>query len=244
MFDHVSIRAADYAGSVRFYDLVLGALGVASTHAGEQLTEWDDFSVMPADAEHTSTRFLHLAFVAESPAQVDEFWRTGIDAGYADAGEPGPRPQYRPDYYGAFLLDPGGNSAEAVHHGNTRRGGHIDHLWIRVADLGASKAFYKVIARHTGLRDGRRWDHGVQFTGAWATFSLVSDGGAATENAHLAFPAPDRETVVAFHDAATAAGYASNGAPGERPQYHDGYYAAFVLDPDGANVEAVCHARG
>jgi predicted lactoylglutathione lyase len=64
-----------------------------------------------------------------------------------------------------------------------------------------------------------------------------------TENVHLAFPAPDRETVGDFHAAATAAGHASNGAPGERSQYHDGYYAAYVLDPDGANVESVFHGR-
>ena len=76
---------------------------------------------------------------------------------------------------------------------------------------------------------------------AWATFSLVSDGRPATENLHIAFPATDRETVVRFHETATAAGYRDNGAPGERLQYHRGYYGAFVRDPDGHNVEAVCH---
>jgi catechol 2,3-dioxygenase-like lactoylglutathione lyase family enzyme len=72
----------------------------------------------------------------------------------------------------------------------------------------------------------------------------VFDDRPVTENVHFAFPAPDRETVVAFFEAATAAGYASNGAPGERPQYHSGYYAAYVLDPDGVNVESVRHDRG
>ena len=60
---------------------------------------------------------------------------------------------------------------------------------------------------------------------------------------HLAFPAGDDATVDAFHRAAVAAGYRDNGAPGERPEYHTGYYAAFVLDPDGNNVEVVSHNR-
>lgn len=243
MFDHVTIRVADYDASVRFYDVVLRTLGIAHTHAAAEFTEWNDFSLLAADPQHPPTSALHVAFVAPSRAHVDEFWKVGVEAGYRDDGPPGERPRYRPDYYGAFLLDPDGNSAEAVLHGNTRRGGHIDHLWIRVRDLGASTAFYRAIARHTGLRDGRRWEDGVQFMGAWATFSLVRDGLPPTEHLHLAFPAPDRETVIAFHQDATAAGYASNGAPGVRPQYHDGYYSAYVLDPDGANVESVFHDR-
>ena len=79
----------------------------------------------------------------------------------------------------------------------------------------------------------------MQFRGPWATFSLVADGRAPTENLHIAFAAPDRETVKDFHAAAVASGYESNGEPGERPQYRPGYYAAFVLDPDGTNVESV-----
>ena len=68
--------------------------------------------------------------------------------------------------------------------------------------------------------------------------------GPSTEGLHIAFAASDDEAVDAFHSAATAAGYADHGAPGERPQYHDGYYAAYVLDPDGTNVELVNHHRG
>jgi catechol 2,3-dioxygenase-like lactoylglutathione lyase family enzyme len=112
-----------------------------------------------------------------------------------------------------------------------------------VADLDAGAAFYTLVSRHTGLRPGRRWDQGRQFRGAWATFSLISDGAPRTESLHMAFPAPDRQTVEEFHAAPTAAGYASNGAPAERPDYHPGYYSAYVLDPDGANVESVFHER-
>jgi catechol 2,3-dioxygenase-like lactoylglutathione lyase family enzyme len=242
VFDHVTIRVADRQKSERFYRTVLSRLGIEPTYAEPDMIEWDDFSIMPADERTAPTRHLHLGFVAQSRELVDAFWRAGVDAGYRDDGPPGARP-YRPEYYGAFLLDPDGNSAEAVHHGDTRRGGHIDHLWIRVGDLDATQAFYAVIARHCGLREGRRWDAGVQFRGGWATFALVDDGAPKTENVHLAFPAPDRRTVDDFHAAAKAAGYRSNGGPGERPQYHAGYYSAYVLDPDGNNIESVFHAR-
>ncbi len=63
----------------------------------------------------------------------------------------GLRPRYRDDYYGGFLRDPDGNSVEAVHHGDVRPGG-IDHLWVRVADLDASRRFYEVAAPHAGIR--------------------------------------------------------------------------------------------
>ena len=68
---------------------------------------------------------------------VNAFWRVLTTAGYADDGAPGPRPQYRPDYYGAFVLDPDGNSVEAVHHEDVHKRRCIDHLWIRVADVAA-----------------------------------------------------------------------------------------------------------
>jgi catechol 2,3-dioxygenase-like lactoylglutathione lyase family enzyme len=185
VFDHVTIRVSDRAASERFYSTVLSALGIEASRAEAHIIEWDDFSIVASDAEHPSTRRLHLAFVAPSREQVDAFWHAGVEAGYPDDGPPGIRPQYRSDYYGAFLRDPDGNSAEAVHHGDTRRGGHIDHLWIRVRDLDAAAKFYAAVARHTGLREGRRWGEGRQFRGAWATFSLVHDGTPPTEHLHM-----------------------------------------------------------
>jgi catechol 2,3-dioxygenase-like lactoylglutathione lyase family enzyme len=157
-------------------------------------------------------------------------------------GAPGPRPQYREDYYGAFLLDPDGSSAEAVHHGALRAGGVIDHLWIRVADLSAAKRFYELVAPHAGFRLRTDTPERAQFAGESGSFSLVV--GAPTEHVHLALAAPDDETVASFHRALTGAGYADNGGPGERRVYHAGYYAAYVLDPDGNNVELVNHNRG
>ena len=82
----------------------------------------------------------------------------------------------------------------------------------------------------------------VQFRAAdGASCSFVADGRPPTRGLHFAFPAPDRATVDAFHRAATAAGHPDNGVPGERPEYHRGYYGAFVLDPDATNVEVVFH---
>jgi catechol 2,3-dioxygenase-like lactoylglutathione lyase family enzyme len=241
MFDHVTIRVTDRAASERFYDIVLTALGIDETFRTERFSEWQDFSLTSADEAIPTTRRLHVAFAAPSRGQVDGFWRAGTEAGYTDDGPPGARPEYRSDYYGAFLLDPDGNSAEAVHHGALRRGGIIDHLWIRVADVAASKLFYETIAPHAGLRVKAESPGRIRFAGSTGSFSLVS--GTPSENVHLAFPTDDDGDVHRFHDAATTAGYRSIGAPGERPQYHPGYYAAYVLDPDGNNIEVVNHHR-
>jgi catechol 2,3-dioxygenase-like lactoylglutathione lyase family enzyme len=248
VFDHVTIRVADHAASERFYRTVLAPLAIEATYAGEELIEWDDFSIAPADDRHPVTRALHAGFTARSRELADEFWRAGTAAGYRDDGAPGPRPEYGPDYYGAFLLDPDGNSAEAVHHDTLRTNGNIDHLWIRVADVAASKRFYETIAPHAGIRLRDDAPERAQFVGANGSFSLVAGKhlevrSELTQNVHMAFPAPDDTTVDAFHAAAVAAGYRDNGAPGERPEYHAGYYGAYVLDPDGNNIEVVSHNR-
>jgi catechol 2,3-dioxygenase-like lactoylglutathione lyase family enzyme len=242
VFDHVTIRASDRAESERFYDTVLRPLGIERAHTGELYTEWSEFSLAQADDEYPVTRRLHVAFVAPSRSHADEFWRAGTEAGYRDDGAPGPRPEYGDDYYGAFLLDPDGNSAEAVHKSTPRGEARIDHLWIRVADLAAAKGFYEAVAPYTGFRRGNETPDRVHFAGENGSFSVVS--GTPTEHVHMAFPASENATVDAFHRAATEAGYRDNGPPGERAVYHLGYYGAFVLDPDGNNVEVVNHNRG
>src|SRR5205085_8149074 len=129
------------AGSTRFYETVLATIGIEPTARAEQFVEWNDFSIAPTREGKPVTRGLHVGWYAPSREAVDEFWRVGTDAGYRDDGAPGPRPQYSPDYYGGFLLDPDGNSAEAVHHGEPRERG-IDHVWIRVAAGEASQRIY------------------------------------------------------------------------------------------------------
>src|SRR5256712_3400638 len=115
VFDHVGIAVSDLAASERFYRTVLSVLGVEPSHADAELVEWEDWDIGATDPEHPVTRGLHVGFRARDRAQVDAFWQAGVDAGYRDEGAPGPRTQYGPTYYGGFLLDPDGNSVEAVH---------------------------------------------------------------------------------------------------------------------------------
>jgi catechol 2,3-dioxygenase-like lactoylglutathione lyase family enzyme len=244
MWDHVGIHASDRDASRRFYELVLGVLGYEITHPGEHFDEWNDFGIDQASDDRPGTRYLHVAFVARSRADVDAFWRAGVDAGYTSDGEPGERPQYSESYYGGFLLDPDGNSAEAIHTEEPRPGdNYIDHMWIGVSDLDATRRFYETIVPVIGVRIAHARPERFHVVGKGRSFALVHDGRAPTENLHLAFGAPDNATVDEFHRVAVAAGYENNGAPGERPVYHAGYYGAFVLDPDGNNVETVNHNR-
>ena len=241
MFDHVGLHVSDRAAAEPVYERLLDTLGFERDYTGDAYAEWNDFAISQSNDERPPTRNLHLGFVSPSRDHVDRFWREGVAAGWRDDGEPGPRPRYRHDYYGGFLRDPDDNSIEAVHHGALRTDGVIDHLWIRVADVPASKRFYELVAEHAGFRLKHDSPGRAQFVGSTGSFSVVA--GRPTENLHMAFPADGNGTVEEFHGALIAAGYRDNGEPGERPIYHDGYYAAFVLDPDGNNVEVVNHNR-
>lgn len=121
------------------------------------------------------------------------------------------------------------------------RGRLIDHIQLVVTDLQASRRFYQAVFDALGVPMGGEADDYF-----WADELFVSskDSAAAqgvlTGRHHLAFQARDADMVQAVHRAALAAGGTDNGAPGERP-YHPGYYASFVLDPDGNNIEVVFH---
>jgi catechol 2,3-dioxygenase-like lactoylglutathione lyase family enzyme len=237
MLDHVLIRVSDIAASKRFYETVLQPLDPGDPRASPAFSRWQNIAIMQTDSDNPVTRRVHVGLAAPSREAVDAFWRAGTDAGFTDAGAPGPRPEYDEDYYGAFLLDPDGNSIEAVHHGRVGGDGVIDHLWIRVADVPAGRDFYATIAPHTGFALTADLRERATFRGDSGSFSLVP--GPPTEHLHIAFSATDEATVQAFHAAATAAGYRDNGAPGSRAEYAPDYYAAFVYDPDGLNVEVL-----
>jgi len=123
------------------------------------------------------------------------------------------------------------------------RGRLIDHIQLVVRDLPAAQAFYTAIFDVLQIPLGGK---GEDYFWADELFVSTADSQAAqgklTGRHHLAFQAADRAMVEAFHKAALEAGGTDNGAPGERP-YHPGYYAAFVIDPDGNNVEAVFHGQ-
>jgi catechol 2,3-dioxygenase-like lactoylglutathione lyase family enzyme len=112
----------------------------------------------------------------------------------------------------------------------------IDHVHLRVSDLEASKRFYRAVLESLDL--SAALVEGPDYF--YADELFVDKASVAVSHVHLAFQARDRATVHRFHVAALAAGGHDNGGPGER-DYHPGYYAAFVLDPDGNNIEAVYH---
>ncbi len=135
----------------------------------------------------------------------------------------------------------------------------LDHMTFRVADMAISKAFYSAVLAPLGYallyeqaidgtlivgfgqRDGAA--NGDAKIDTWLVGAHSRHGKpATTSGCHLAWLAPSRLAVDAFHVAALATGGRDNGAPGLRPHYHADYYGAFVIDPDGNNVEAVCHS--
>ena len=243
VFDHVGVAVSDLEASRAFYQLALGQLGYGEPYRGDWFYEWEDLAIGQAGDDRPATRNLHLALVASSREAVDAWWQAMTGAGHEDDGKPGPRPQYSRSYYGGFVRDPDRNSVEAVYQGEPRPGeNRLDHLWIRVRDLTESRLFYETVAPTVGLRVRDGDERRFHVAGDTRSFALVQDR-PVTENLHLAFPAPDRATVDAFHGAALEAGFRDNGGPGERPEYHPGYYGAFVLDPDGHNIEAVFHDR-
>jgi catechol 2,3-dioxygenase-like lactoylglutathione lyase family enzyme len=132
------------------------------------------------------------------------------------------------------LRDPDGNRIDVVHTGEQHKPGAIAYVRLRTRDVAAIRRFYATAGLELAVDEP---DH-VQI----ASVSYLA-GEPVTEHVHIAFAADTNEAVDAFHRAAIAAGYTDNGAPGVRAHYHSGYYGAFVLDPDGHNVEAVNHNR-
>ena len=114
-----------------------------------------------------------------------------------------------------------------------KRGRLLDHLHLRARDLEASRRFYTAVLGVLGIAVVNAPTH-------FFADELWVDHGETPSHVHFAFQSPDRPTVDHWYEAGLAAGGRDNGPPGERP-YHPGYYAAFLLDPDGNNVEAVFH---
>jgi catechol 2,3-dioxygenase-like lactoylglutathione lyase family enzyme len=242
MFDHVSVRVMDLPLVAGALGAGLKELGIEQTRDSPRSAGWGDFALAQDDDDHPITRRIHIAFIAKAQADVDRFWQAGVAGGLADDGRAGPRPDYADDYYAGFLKDAAGNSFEAVHRDGERPRGNIDHVVMRVADLEASTAFYTTAGAAAGLtvRSQRADRTAFSVAGPGGLFVVVA--GDPTEHIHLAFSGVD-DAVRRFHADAIAAGHRSNGEPGERPHYHEGYYAAFVLDPDGNNIEVVNHHR-
>jgi catechol 2,3-dioxygenase-like lactoylglutathione lyase family enzyme len=153
MLDRVEIAVTDPDAAQPLYDL-LGCGQIA---------------LLPSGDDRAATRRLHVAVFAATRAHVDRFWLRGTASGFRDDGAPGRRPRYGPDYYGAFLLDPDGNSVEAVTSDDDRTPGHIDHLWLRTADLARARADWLDLGARLGDDTAER----VQFRGDGASVSFV-----------------------------------------------------------------------
>ena len=132
----------------------------------------------------------------------------------------------------------------------------LDHVNIRVADYDRSKKFYEAALAPLGYKLAMEVESGAGFGQGFIPDFWVKQGNLVNSGAqkeiqevagcggpavHLAFASDDRSSVDAFYHAALAAGGRDNGKPGLRPNYHPNYYGAFVLDPDGYNIEAICH---
>ena len=126
----------------------------------------------------------------------------------------------------------------------------LDHVSLGVSDIDRSRRFYDAALRPLGLvrivdfGAGRGSDYGAAPRSLGVEFTITRESGvrAPVPGAHICFRAPNRAAVRDFHVAALQAGGRDDGAPGLRPQYHSDYYGAFILDPDGHRIEAVCHA--
>jgi catechol 2,3-dioxygenase-like lactoylglutathione lyase family enzyme len=117
----------------------------------------------------------------------------------------------------------------------------IDHIMLRVNDFAQSRAFFVAGLAPLGMTVAMEFGAHAGFGEGGKPEFWIGQQGRAAPPQHIAFRARDRAAVRAFHAAALAAGGRDNGAPGLRTHYHASYYAAFVLDPDGNNIEAVCH---
>ena len=260
MIDHVGFNVSERArprrGSTRRRSASLGySVAVEwEEHVGFGTGEGGPDFWISKRGEPTTTA--HVALRAPDRAAVDEFHRAAVAAGGTDNGPPAcgrtttstttaptsripTETTSKPSATTPRNLSTTGPRDRGESSGGRpmefHQGRLFDHVHLRVRDLAASRRFYAAVLEALG----RSLTHESQ--SAFAADELyVSEDGEPTSGLHIAFQAADREAVVRFHEAALAAGGVDNGRPGER-DYHPGYYAAYVFDPDGNNVEAVHH---
>src|ERR687891_422586 len=227
MFDHITLRVADLALTSSALQALLDQVEIEQTTSTPSLSVWGNFALTQTDDEHPIARRVRIGFTAPTTAHVDRFAQVGVDLGFAADDSAEARPDHLAAYSTAFVTDAAGNSFGAVH---------------RDSEVEASTAFFVTIGAAAGLTVRRRTRDRTTFSVGAADGSFLVVAGEPTRNVHIAFSGED-DDVRRFHADGTAAGYGSNGEPGERARYHAGYYAAYLLDPDGNNIEVVNHHR-
>lgn len=264
MFSHFALGTNDLERAQAFYTAVMEVLGQSLVH-----TDSDSAYLMfaPPDRRHphlfvcrpfdglpaTWSNGFHIAYRAPDTVSVERFFEAALSRGGYDEGAPGLRPQYENDYYGAYVRDPDGNKLQAVCYTGGRRTGAtgdiISHITIGLADLARERAFYTAVFAELGIlelpAEGDDESSGYGLAGFQLPVVYVQptfDGRPATwgNGTHAAFAAASRDAVDQFHAAAVANGGFSDGPPGLRPGYSPNYYAAYVRDPVGNKLQAVC----
>lgn len=267
MFSHLTVGYTDRAASEAFYAAIMPCLDLTQQGVSEHYIAYGPapetppwlFALNPFDDNPaTSGNGFHIAFAAESREAVDRFHEQAMAAGGSDEGAPGLRPRYSADYYGAYVRDPAGNKLQAVCYLDGRTasaiGRIISHITLGADDLVSALGFYEPVFSEIGyerLRDEETPGEDLAFgtAGKQLPVTFVQrpfDGRSAIRGngQHAAFVAETRDAVDRFHAAALRQGGIDGGAPGLRPDYHASYYAAYVFDPTGNKLQAVCHKPG
>jgi catechol 2,3-dioxygenase-like lactoylglutathione lyase family enzyme len=231
MFDHITLRVPDLAAASSTLAVLLDRLDIEQTTSTASFSVWGNFALTQADDEHPIARRVR----SRSPRRrqlTSIASRRPAAAPGSSMSPPAKRfPNRSPTVTRPFSkIRPAIVSAPSIV--SARAKDNIDRLAIRVADLEASAAFYTTIGPAANLTLGRRTHDRASFSVGAEGGRLLVIAGEPTQNLHLAFSGED-DDVRHFHADAVAAGYRSNGEPGERPRYHAGYYAAYVFDPDG-----------
>ena len=262
MLSHVTFGTQDVRRAKAFYEATLAPLGFGLQKDGRgyfalgmaaNRYPWV-YVMKPFDRRPASWgNGTHLALLADSEGAVQAFHETALANGGSDEGAPGLREHYSADYYAAYIRDPDGNKLQAVHFHNGRSQAAanqgVSHVTVGSNNLERSRAFYASVLRPLELApteddDEEAVAYGVPGSELPVFYAhLPFDGLPATwgNGTHVAFLAPNRAAVISFHAAALNAGGADEGGPGPRPHYSPSYYGAYVRDPDGNKIQAVCY---
>ena len=243
MFDHITVRVPDLAAATSALTALLDELEIEQTTSTPSFSVWGNFALTKTEDKHQIARRVHIAFIAPTTAHVDRFGQAGINARFAVDGPAGPRPKYAGDYYAASVKDPPWQQLRSgAPRGSAAQRKHRSHRRTRERRRGVNGVL---------LRDHRcggpydpspdRRPRSISVGGSDGSLFLVA--GELTHNLHIAFSGDDN-TVCRFHSDAIASGYRSNGEPGERLRYHDGYYDASCSTPTATTSKSPTTTTG